>query len=243
MKRFCVTCIVMLCVVCARGADQAPGDKPTGVDQKLWDLLVQIDGRGARINDLRADFTQEKFTPILKKPMVSAGQILIKGSASLWTTVRPEPTVMRIDDKEVRLLYPKQKVLEIYKTDEKMGSLAASPFPRLAVLKKHFTFERMTLQELQGGADESKYIALRMTPTEPELQKHIDEVDVVLEIATGFVSKAQTKDADGDRMVLSFSNIQINGGLKDRDLEMNVPAGVAISRPLEGGGSDQGKNK
>jgi outer membrane lipoprotein-sorting protein len=229
----------------ALAADQqGPGAPPAGVDEKLWKQLVEIDARGARIHDLSADFTQEKHTALLKKPLVSTGHILIKGSASLWTTTHPEPTVMRIDDKEVRLYYPRQKVVEVYHTDERMGSLAASPFPRLAVIKSHFSFERVSPRDLLPGADESKYLALRMKPTEPELQKHIDEVTVVLEIATGFVARAQTIDADGDRMVLAFSNIKINGGLKDDALKLQLPADVEVTHPLEGGDDkDRGQRK
>lgn len=250
MKALRFACLLLLCgmVACrAPGAEQAAAaTRPAGVDEKLWNLMVEIDARGAGINDLSADFTQEKHTPLLKKPLVSSGHILIKGSASLWTTAQPEPTVMRIDNKEIRLLYPKQKVMEIYRTDERMGSLAASPFPRLGVLKEHFTFERVPARGIIPGADESKFLALRMKPAQEELRKHIDEVTVVLGIATGFVQRAQTIDTDGDRVVLTFSNLRINTGLKDKDLEMEVPAGVSVTRPLEGGGADetgQGKRK
>lgn len=236
---------LVLCVALAWGeaaaAAEAPITPPAGVDEKLWNLMVQIDARGADIRDLSADFTQEKHTPLLKKPLVSTGRILIKGSASLWNTVQPEPTIMRIDNKEVRLFYPRQKVVEVYRTDERMGSLAASPFPRLSVIKEHFTFERVPAKSLMPDADESKFLALRMKPTQEELRKHIDEVTVVLEIATGFVQRAQTIDTDGDRMVLSFSKLQINTGLKDSDLELNLPPGVAITHPLEGDGGDNGK--
>ena len=81
-----------------------------------------------------------------------------------------------------------------------------------------------------------------------EWQGAIHEVTVLLEIATGFVQRAQTIDTDGDRMVLSFSKLQTNTGLKDRDLEMEVPAGVSVTRPLEAGGASgdetgQGKRK
>jgi outer membrane lipoprotein-sorting protein len=118
-----------------------------------------------------------------------------------------------------------------------MGSLAASPFPRLEVLKRHFTFERIAVKELSPTADEAKHVALRMRPTEKELQKHIDEVSVLLEIETGLVLRARTVDADGDRIVLTFSNMRANTGLADAELRMDVPAGVRVTRPLEGGGS------
>jgi outer membrane lipoprotein-sorting protein len=223
-------------MVTAAAAVFAADDAPAGVDEKLWKLMLEVDARGASVRDLTADFTQEKHTPLLKKPLVSTGTIRIKGSAALWHTAHPEPTVMRIDDKEVKLLYPKQKVLEIFATDDKMGSLAASPFPRLAVIRKHFTFERVPANELMGAAtDESKQLALRMRPIDESLKKHIDEVCVVLDIGTGLVLRAQTIDGDGDRIVLTFSNTKVNTGLTDADLALDVPPGVTVTRPLEGG--------
>ena len=227
-------CLGLLPVI-AR-AEQGATERPAGVDEKLWKLLVEIDARGAQVKDLKADFTQQKFTPLLKKPLTSTGTILIKGAASLWTTVQPEPTVMRIDDKQLQLLYPRQKVLEVYPTDSKMASLAASPFPRLDVLKKHFSFERLPVKDVDPSAKEGETLALRMQPLEPELRKHIDEVRVLLQVTTGFVLRATTIDADGDRVVLSFSNIRINGGVPDRELELVVPPGVKVTHPLEGDG-------
>jgi len=210
--------------------DAAPAD----VDEKLWNLMLQIDAQGAKITDLKADFTQEKFTPLLKKPMISTGTISIKGSAALWTTAQPSPTVMRIDAKEAKLFFPEQKVVEIYPVDQQLGALAASPFPRLEVTKKYFMFERIAAKELSPDADEAKHLALRMKPIDAELRKHLDEVSVLLEISSGLVLQAQTIDADGDRTVMKFSNIKTNTGLKDRDVEMDLPPGVKITHPLEG---------
>jgi len=225
--------------VLATGAARSDDGPPQGVDEKLWKEMLEINARGTQLADLRAEFVQEKFTPLLKKPLVSSGKILIKGSATLWITEKPEPTVLRIDAKEVRLLYPAQKVLEIYKTDEKLGSLAASPFPRLEILKQHFSFEKIPVQELSKDAVESKHISFRMKPLHDELRKHIDQVSVLIERASGLVLKAQTIDADGDRLVLSFVNIRVNTGLTDVELEMKVPADVKVTRPLEGGSAGE----
>jgi outer membrane lipoprotein-sorting protein len=223
----------MFAALAAPAADDAP---PPGVDDKLWKRMLEVDARGANVRDLTADFLQEKHTPLLKKPLVSSGTIKIKGSAALWTTTQPEPPVLRIDDKEVKLLYPKQKVLEVFATGDQMGTLAASPFPRLSVIKKHFTFEQIPAKELMGdSADETKQLALRMRPVDDSLKKHLVEVAVVLDVSTGLVLRAQTIDGDGDRIVLTFSNMKTNTGLTDADLELTVPAGVTVTRPLEGG--------
>jgi outer membrane lipoprotein-sorting protein len=229
-----VRSLALVCALaCTLGAFAAD-TPPQGVDEKLWKQMQEINARGAAIKDLRADFTQQKFTPLLKKPLTSTGQILIKGSASLWNTKEPEPTIMRIDDKQVKLFYPKQKAIEVYAIDQKMGALAASPLPQLDTLKKSFSFEKVPAKELLPEADDAKHLALRMRPTDPEIKKHVDEVDVVLDIASGFVLRAQTIDPDGDRIVLSFSNPKINTGIKEDELELKAPSGTTVTHPLEG---------
>jgi outer membrane lipoprotein-sorting protein len=241
--------IVLWCLATLSiSAAETPGARPDGVDEKLWNLMLQIDAQGAKVADLKADFTQEKFTALLKKPLISSGVIAIKGPAVLWKTTQPAPTIMRIDEKEARLFFPEQKVLEVYAVDQQMGALAASPFPRLGIIKRYFNFERIAAKDLSPDADESKFLALRMRPTDAELAKHLDQVCVILEISTGLVLKAQTIDADGDRMVMSFSNIKVNSGLKDRDVELEVPPGVKVTHPLEAVGgsappSRRGKDK
>src|SRR5205814_5456418 len=94
--------------------------------------------------------------------------------------------------------------------------------------------EQIPVRELWKDAEEGKFISLRMKPINDELKKHVDEVSVVLEIATGLVLRAQTVDTDGDRLLMIFSNIRTSTGVKDSELEMDVPAGVKESRPLEG---------
>jgi outer membrane lipoprotein-sorting protein len=212
-----------------------PGAAPAGVDATFWKQLVAIDARGAAVKDLTADFTQEKTMPLMKKPLVSAGTIKIKDNAALWHTTRPAPTVMRIDAKELRMYYPEQKAMEVYAVDQRMGPLAASPFPRLALLKPHFSFERIPARELQADADDAKLVGVKMRPINADLRKHIDEVSVLLEVDTGLARRARTVDPDGDKIVLTFSNMKPNAGLTERDVELNVPAGVTVTRPLEGG--------
>jgi outer membrane lipoprotein-sorting protein len=235
----------------ARAAEPAgPGDAPAGVDKDFWKQLVEIDARGGVVKDLSANFTQQKYTPLMKKPLVSTGTIKIKGGTALWNTTQPAPTVMRIDERDLHLFYPDQKVVEVYAVDQKMGPLAASPFPRLALIKPHFSFERGAAKGLlPAGADASKYVAVRMRPIDAEMRKHIDEVTVLLEIATGLVLRAQTVDPDGDRIVLTFSDMKVNAGLTDKDVQMTLPAGVKVTRPLEGGRAtssgeaEQGRNR
>jgi outer membrane lipoprotein-sorting protein len=204
------------------------------VDAQTWAIMTAIDEKVGRITDLRADFEQQKHTPLLKKPLISSGKVLLKGSQTHWDIQKPEPTVMFMDAKEIRLYYPKQSMLEIYPIEGDLGSLAASPLPRLEILKRFFSFERIDPAELDPQADVEKTLALRMTPTDDSLRQHVREVRVLLSRETGFILRAETRDTDGDRTMLIFSNPQADTGLRDEELRLNVPANTTISRPLDG---------
>jgi outer membrane lipoprotein-sorting protein len=217
----------------AWGQASRPATRAT-MDPQLAAALGAIDQKVARIEDLRADFRQEKRTALLKRPLVSTGTLLVKGSRTLWKTIEPEPTAMLIDGEQIRIFYPKEKVLEIYPIQGQLGALAASPLPRLKVLEQFFAFERISVDQLKPGASEKKYLAVKLTPVDPSLAKHITQVLVLLDRRSGFILEARTLDPGGDRTTLRFSNLRANTGVKDAAMALNVRAGTKISRPLEG---------
>jgi outer membrane lipoprotein-sorting protein len=225
--------VIFAAVVAMAGEAARPGEAATRpVDPALWNRMLAVDQRSANIIDLTARFEQEKFTALLKKPLLSGGVVRVRGSGMRWDTNHPEPTVLRLDEREVRIYYPRQKIIEVYGIEQKLASLAASPLPRLDVLKQHFSFEELAVDELDKSVDPSKYLALKMKPTEPALREHVDEVRVLLDIAGGYLVRLEIIDSDGDRSVIRFSDVKINTGLTGKDLEIKAPADVKIVHPL-----------
>jgi len=215
-------------------ADAPPASRPANpanIDPATWQRMLDIDSRAGQITDLEANFEQQKFTAMLKKPLVSSGRVYVRGSTMLWDTHKPDPNQLQITDKEVRIYYPAQKVIEVYRVQEKLGQLAASPLPRLAVLEKHFTFEPIPVADM-GEKDADRFFAVRMTPTQAELREHIEQVRVLLDATRGLIVRLEMRDSDGDRTLVSFSDVKINVGLKDERLQIAAPADVKITRPL-----------
>ena len=222
-----ISCLLALFLAQAT-SQPAPATAPSGVDPQLWSRMVQINERGAKIQFLTADFTQEKFTPLLKKPLLSSGKIHVSGQVMRWDTAKPEPTVMRVGEKEVELYYPNQKVVEIYPVDERLGSLAASPLPRLDILKQFFRFQEV------AGESAAERLALKLTPIDPSLARHVEHVHVLLDVQHGYILRAEMLDADGDRTIITFSNISTGTRPADESLKIELPPNVKITRPLEG---------
>src|SRR5215208_3997972 len=87
-------------------AEGAPTSRPANVDPAAWQRMLAIDARAGQIADLSADFEQQKFTAMLKKPLVSSGRVYVRGSTMRWDTKNPEPNELLITDREVRIYYP-----------------------------------------------------------------------------------------------------------------------------------------
>lgn len=241
--------IVILAALAALSgaAGSAPSRSISGnpADSALGTQLDDIDRRAGQIQDLTARFEQQKFTALLKKPLVSSGRVRVKGAVVRWDTETPEPAVLHSDGREIRMYYPRQRVVEVYPIDQRITDLAASPLPRLTALRQHFRIERGDLKDAAGtdtgaGPASSELVALRLAPTDEFLKEHVEQVLVVLDARTACVVSVRVDDADGDRTVIRFSDLKLDAGLKDADVALAVPSGTKVSRPLEGVQGDSG---
>lgn len=190
-------------------------------------VLADLDARAAKVVDLRAKFEQQKITPLLKKPLVSSGTVRAKGSVMLWHTDRPEPTVMRIDGRQLQLLYSNQKVLEVYPIEGRMGAMASNPVPRIDTLREHF--------HVEATSSTPDTLILRLTPRDQKLKRHVEEVVVEIDLQQALARSFTLTDPDGERTIIRFSDYQVNGGIADELLKLDPPEGTKIVRPLEPG--------
>lgn len=228
MRRFvALTFSAALSAACIAGE---PATAPA--DANLSAKLAEIDQRAGQIKSLSANFDQQKFTALLRKPLESTGRIRIKGPIIRWDTAQPEPSVLLIDGAEAKVHYPNQKALEIYPLDKRVADLAASPLPRLEVLKERFNIEQISVAELDKSAGSDNFIALRLAPRDEALAEHVKQVRVLLDVQKPCIMRAEVTDGDGDRTVLSFRDVQLNADVGD--LSLVVPPGTAVTHPLDG---------
>jgi outer membrane lipoprotein-sorting protein len=235
--------VVVACLTFFAAGRVVAAEKPEPAepeDPALGRQLEAIDARGVKIKDFTSDFRQEKFTALLKKPLVSSGIVRVSGPVIRWDTREPEAQVLYSDGKEVRMYYPSQKLLEIYAIDQRLGDLASSPLPRLKTLREHFTLQRSDGKRFHPPKDR-QVLPLRLVPREAALRQHIDEVDVLLDVTAAHILELEIVDADGDRTHVTFGGFKIDAGVTPDDLKLTVPADTTVSRPLEGKRERSGK--
>jgi outer membrane lipoprotein-sorting protein len=217
----------------AAWAQEKAADQPN-IDAALMAALEEVDAKSAAVTDLSATFEQTKTTPLLRKPLVSSGTVKVKGSKVRWDTKSPHPTVMLIDESQIRMYYPDQRTLEVFDVDESMRRITATPLPRLAAIREQFVISRADVKELGVTERPEGFVGVALTPRQESLRKHVDRVRVLIDRATGCATRVEITDADGDTTTIRFRDIRTNVGLAESDLELNVPEGTRIVKPLEG---------
>jgi outer membrane lipoprotein-sorting protein len=231
--------ILMLQGTPAQPKAEAPSPAPAAAakESDLDARLDALDKKIAAIKDLAADFEQNKKTALLKKPMTSSGTIKLKGPKTRWDTAKPHPTIMTIDASEVRIYYPEQKTVEVYPVQGDMARLAASPLPRMSVIREQFEIKEIKPSELLPKGEEpgEGLLAISLTPKADALKEHIQSVRVLIDTSTACAKRVEITDADGDQTTIAFTNIRLDSGLSDKDVALVTPAGTTGSRPLEGG--------
>ena len=200
------------------------------IDAALLAELKALDKKLEKVEDLRAAITQRKHVSLLKEPLVSTGSVLVKGERTRWDITKPTPSTTLTSSSEIRIHYPRQKLVEVYRVDERLASAIASPLPRLALLLKHFRIERLPTPK---DADAAKHLAIRLTPLNDEMKKHIARVEVLIDRASAVTRRMELVDVDGDRTVIDFSAIEVSPGLKAKDFELALPPGTRVVHPLE----------
>lgn len=213
-----------------KGVTQEAKQATKTTDAELEAMLLEIDGRIGKIEDLRARFEQRKSSPLLRRPIVSSGEVIARGDVVLWRTERPRPAEMLVGGGEIRLLYPEDKLLEVYPIGNAKG-MAGGPLPRLHELRERFTFVRAPKQETDNASQSQDVL---LTPIAEEMRRSVASVRVSIDTSVPCVTKIVMTDPEGEQTTIEFSAIRINTGVKEKDVRLRVPEGTRESRPLEG---------
>ena len=197
--------------------------------------LEAIDAKSSQVKDLTARFEQRKYSALLMEPLITTGEVRSKASTMLWIGQTPEATRMRVTLERMQIYYVKQKLVEDYPIVGKLGSLAASPLPKLAMLRERFTIAPDAGEGLAAPADNTEPVAFKLTPREDEVKQYVGHIRVLLDASRGLVSTFEMVDPDGERTTIAFTDVRVNGGIDDASLELGAPRDTKVVKPLEPG--------
>lgn len=210
----------------------AQPEAPSPVDGAFEKRIESIDRAMEKIVDLRADFEQRKHTPLLKKPMLSRGSLLVKGQSVRWDTREPRRSTMQISAGRLRMYYPDDQLMEVYPAREDMKDLGGALLPRLLALRARFEITAASQKELGAEEGNPHLLAVLLTPKDEAMRRHVQSVRVLIDDTGPVATRAVMTDAEGEMTEISFSHIRINAGVGQEEIELQLPEGVRVSHPL-----------
>ena len=214
-----------------------PSDPYASFDPALRRVLEQFDAAQAQVTTLSAHFTERKEIGLLKNAVIQKGQFYhTKPDKFLWEYLSPEPKVLLMNGKSLVAYYPLQKEAEEIET-------------RLSKrLVKYFGLGQVfaDLQEYYNlSLDSDNTVAgthlIVMKPKMKRLEKRLLEVRIWLDDKINQVRQLEYREADGDRTVFLFGDIQVNAEINASRYEIKLPQDVRISDSFSGFFAEKGR--
>lgn len=247
--------IVLLMCVGAVIAEREPDAEPEGNangESELIQALRAFEKQNAEIKDLSAFFSQKRYSPLLKKPIVSSGTYQSIAGLARWDTQTPHDSAMVIQADRLEIYYPDQNTLEVYPIEHRLGELLASPQPDVDQWLASFKLGRAKPEALSEPMREAigikenadGYLLISLTPREEEVAELIARLIVVVDNKTGLSrAMAWSSEDGGERTEIVFDRVRLNTQIKRADLLLDLPVTIRVVYPLGPVGEPEKKTK
>jgi len=183
----------------------------------------------ARIRDNRitqADFQEERFLHLMKKPIVNSGKVWFQPPNKFRREVKGKsPSLTVSDGNQLWIFYPNFKSAERYSLGKRspLDSVIAAINSALNLEDVENTFAINT-RKIDNGYE------LELTPRTPSMKRVFQKLN--LRINDKFrAERTEMLQLNGDRIVTSYSN-QIRAPLPASIFEFTPPPGTEITTPL-----------
>lgn len=226
----------------AAAAPQAPpalvtADQYAGFDPALRQVLEKFDAAQVKVTTLAAKFTERKEIGLLKNAVVQKGQFYhTKPDKFLWEYLSPEPKVLLMNGKSLVAYYPLQKEAEEIET--RLSKRLVKYFGLgqvFADLQEYYNLSLDTANTVPGTH------LVVMKPRMKRLEKRLVEVRIWLDDQLNQVRQLEYREADGDRTLFMFDDIQVNTVIADARYEIKLPQDVRVSDSFSGFFAEKGR--
>jgi outer membrane lipoprotein carrier protein len=210
------TLVVLLAVVTAAGGQ-------TAQTQSLDDVVRGLEGAYGRINDLKADFSQNAFNKSLNQSIPATGSVYLKKGGKLrWEYTQPTPQEIVSDGKTLWVYTPSLKQVNVAPAPEALAGPAGSFLVGLGKLREHFGVRFLNPVQPRDGEGN---VVLDLAPKQP--LPTLSRLILSLDPRSWEVRKAVVYDQFENTVTMKFTKMALNSGLQDSLFTFTPPKGVA----------------
>jgi chaperone LolA len=189
-------------------------------------LVAKLQAHRAEQPALTADFTEERTTTLLMKPLVTGGTLAFQAPNKFRRDLHGNaPSLTVCDGKELWIYYPNFKKAEHYTLGQKQffdDSIAA--------LTAGLNFQNVEKFFRVTAAKDGEGYRIGLVPKSGGLRKILINLTVWLD-ADGGIQKTDASLPNKDRVVTTYKNAR-SAKASAAKFEFSPPAGVEVTSPL-----------
>ena len=217
MRRIATVLIVcLLALASAASAQTAPA-------QSLDDVVRGLEGAYGKINDLKAEFTQNAFNKSLNQTIPASGSVALKKGGKLrWEYKEPTPQEIVSDGKTLWVYTPTLNQVNVAPAPEALAGPAGSFLVGLGKLREHFGVRFMNPA---SPRDRDGNVVLDLAPKQP--RPTLARLILSIDPRSWEVRKAVVYDQFENTVTMQFTKMALNSNLPDTLFTFTPPKGVA----------------
>ena len=220
MSRLSVILVVAMVLFAAPVTGQTP---PPAGGQALDPVIRDIEAAYTRLNDLKAEFSQEAFNKSLNQTIPARGTVYLKKGGKLRREYA-EPTAQEIvsDGKTLWVYTPTLQQVNTGPAPEALSGPAGSFLAGLGKLREHFDVRFLNPAQPR---DADGNWALDLTPKQP--LPTLSRLVLAVDPREFLVRRAVVYDQFDNTVTMRFTKLGVNTNLADKLFTFVPPKGVA----------------
>ena len=180
----------------------------------LADIIDDLKAKQAKVKTVSAQFTQEKHTKLLTKPIKSSGRFLFKQPDRIRWEYRGSTNMQVIyNGKEFWIYYP-----ELNEADKING------MPQYSSLM-HFDIAKMSKDYDIKGRREQNILKLRFTPM---VKSPVTLIEMEFTEDSSFPGNLKLTDSNGEITLIIFKDVKFNSEIQDNIFTFNPDKAVKV---------------
>jgi outer membrane lipoprotein carrier protein len=168
-----------------------------------------IKDKQASTSTISADFTESSYSSMLKEAQKSSGELWFKQPGKIrFEHVSPKKTVLLINNQSIKYFDNGKEIKNVaaLKVIRKIQDLMVKMFSGAFFESKEFT--------LSYYENATNY-KINLTPKNKRMTKYISVIQLVFSKKDGTLKELTIKENETDKLVYTFSNIQLNKTILD----------------------------
>ncbi|MGD1093691.1 MAG: outer-membrane lipoprotein carrier protein LolA [Bryobacteraceae bacterium] len=203
--------------------------------ESLEDVLARMDRAAKDFKSMTAHIKKIDYTAVIDESAEQTGEVRLKGGkgGTVWLLdfQTPEPSTIRVDNKEARIFHPKAKTVEVYDIAKYTGTVSQLLTLGFATsgteLQKSYTIKMMGTETV----DSQRATRLQLTPKSPEILKLFTSIDVWIPEGKSYAVQEKETEPSKNYHLVIYSDVKINQPVSDSEFKLTVPPGTKVVRP------------